>query len=53
MAKERGMSANASKKAKAYDEKIDKKTGVKEGGARDLAMDKKAMKMFPAKKGCK
>lgn len=50
MAKEIGMSPKASKKAKAYDEKMDKKMGCKEGSPRDIAMDKKAMKMFPAKK---
>ena len=52
MAKEKeiGMSPKASKKAKAYDEKMDKKMGYKEGGPADLKADKKAMKMFPAKK---
>lgn len=53
MAKEIGMSPKASKKAKAYDEKVDKAKGLKEGGPRDIAMDKKAMAKFPAKKGKK
>lgn len=51
MAREIGMKKGASAKAKAYDEMMDKKKGLKEGSPRDLAMDKKAMKKFPAKKG--
>ena len=52
MAKEVGMGKNASKKAKAYDEKMDKKKGLKEGSPADLKADKAAMKKFP-KRGTK
>ena len=51
MAKEIGMKKGASAKAKAYDEKADKKRGLKEGSPADLKADKAAMKKFPAKKG--
>ena len=51
MAKEIGMKKGASAKAKAYDEKMDKARGLKEGSKADLRADKAAMKKFPAKKG--
>lgn len=50
MTKEIGMKKGASAKAKAYDEKMDKKRGLKEGSPADLKADKAAMKMFPPKK---
>lgn len=53
MAKEIGMSPKASAKAKAYDEKMDKAKGLKEGSKADIKADKAAMKKFPAKKGKK
>jgi hypothetical protein len=39
--KEIGISKNASKAAKALDEKVDKKHGVAEGSKADLKLDKK------------
>ena len=51
MAKEIGLKKGASAKAKAYDERMDKKMGYREGSKADIAFDKKAMKKFPAKKG--
>jgi len=36
MAKEIGIKKNASKKAKSYDDKQDKKKGLKEGSVSDL-----------------
>lgn len=48
--KEIGMKKSASKAAKAYDEKIDKKKGYAEGSKADIKADKAAMKKFPAKK---
>jgi hypothetical protein len=50
MAKEIGMKKNASPKAKAYDDRMDKAKGLKEGSKADLKADKKAMAKFPAKK---
>jgi hypothetical protein len=51
MSKEVGMKKGASAKAKAYDEKMDKAKGLKEGSKQDLKADKMAMRKFPAKKG--
>ena len=53
MSKEIGMKKGSSPKAKAMDERMDKKKGIKEGSKADLAADKKIMAKYPAKKGKK
>lgn len=50
MAKEIGMKKNSSPKAKAYDEKMDKKKHITEGSPADLKADKEIMKNYPNKK---
>jgi hypothetical protein len=50
MAKEVGISRNASPKAKKMDEKMDKKKGIVEGSKVDLKADKAIMAKFPSKK---
>lgn len=53
MVREVGMKRDASAKAKAMDEKMDKAKNVKEGSKSDLKSDKAIMTKFPTKKGKK